>query len=235
MLRDWTEFNWTMVEVMKITVCSFKKVPRRHCCMQCPQNLQQPLPLQWGLCLCRRLMDTHVQVWVSLCGVTAPFPWVLVSTSFYLCPPRVYFPVLCKFWQLYGAVNGDLLQEGLSHTQSPAPRAAVHCWSVLLQETLRHSCLSLCGVSGSWWEQGFFEPSEHLCQVRGLTLNVILPLLPSCWGFSVASWMWGISSKSLKVYINMNDQFIKWPYLQIWEVDTETEMMKMKIKRLEFS
>ena len=26
-------------------------------------------------------------------------------------------PVLCKFWQLYGGVNGDLLQEGLCHTQ----------------------------------------------------------------------------------------------------------------------
>ena len=26
-----------------------------------------------------------------------------------LCPPKVYFPVLCKFWQLYGGVNGDLM------------------------------------------------------------------------------------------------------------------------------
>ena len=35
-------------------------------------------------------------------------------------------PVLCKFWGLYGGVNGDLLQEGLCHThvcctQSPRP------------------------------------------------------------------------------------------------------------------
>ena len=35
-------------------------------------------------------------------------------------------PVLCKFWQLFGGVNGDLLQEGLCHTQvcctqSPCP------------------------------------------------------------------------------------------------------------------
>ena len=45
---------------------------------------------------------------------------------FSLCPPRVYFQVLCKFWQLYGGVNGDLLQVGLCHnqvycTQSPCP------------------------------------------------------------------------------------------------------------------
>ena len=34
----------------------------------------------------------------SLMGVTAPFSWVLVCIRFYLCPPRVCFPVLCKFW-----------------------------------------------------------------------------------------------------------------------------------------
>ena len=31
--------------------------------------------------------------------VTVPFSWVLVHKVL-LCPPRVYFPVLCKFWQL---------------------------------------------------------------------------------------------------------------------------------------
>ena len=58
-------------------------------------------------------------------GLTAIFSWVLVHKVL-LCPPRVYFPALCKFWQLYGGVNGDLLQEGLCHTQvcrtqSPCP------------------------------------------------------------------------------------------------------------------
>ena len=37
-----------------------------------------------------------------------------------------------------------------------------------------------------------FEPSEHLWGVWGLILNVILPLLPSCWGFSFAVG-WGVS------------------------------------------
>ena len=31
-----------------------------------------------------------------------------------------------------------------------------------------------------------FEPSEHLWQVWGLILNVILPFPPSCWGLSFA-------------------------------------------------
>ena len=51
------------------------------------------------------------------CWITAPFSWVLVNTRFYLCPLGVYFPVLCKFWQLCCGVNGDLLQEGLCHTE----------------------------------------------------------------------------------------------------------------------
>ena len=31
-----------------------------------------------------------------------------------------------------------------------------------------------------------FEPSEHLWRVWGLILNVILPLLLSCWGLAFA-------------------------------------------------
>ena len=63
------------------------------------------------------------------CGVTAPLSWVLVHTGLCLCPPRVCFPVLYKFWQLCGGVNGNLLPEGLRHTQvcctqSPSPAAA---------------------------------------------------------------------------------------------------------------
>ena len=68
----------------------------------------------------------------------------------------------------------------------PAP-AAGHCWPVPLQKTLKHSSGSVCvGVSGSWYAQGLFEPSEHLWWLWGLILNMILPLLPSWWGFSFA-------------------------------------------------
>ena len=105
-----------------------QKVPSTHCCTQCPQPCSRPLP-------------THISArdsWTLIgksgsasCVVTAPFSWVPVHTGFCLCPLRVYFPVLCKFRQLYGGVNGDLLQEGLCHTQVMAPRApapvAVHC------------------------------------------------------------------------------------------------------------
>ena len=104
---DWGQ---TMVEVMKIMVTSFK---RSHACtatLTAPQPCSRP-PLNhasdgdfWTL------PDKSLSV---SCGVTAPFSWVLVHTRFCLCPPSVYFPVLCKFWQLYRGVNDDLLQEGL--------------------------------------------------------------------------------------------------------------------------
>ena len=52
-------------------------------------------------------------------------------------------PVLCKFWQLYGGVNGDLLQEGLCHTQVCCTQSPYPCGSPLLthtsQDTLKHS------------------------------------------------------------------------------------------------
>ena len=123
------------------------------------------------------------------CGVTAPFSWVLVHTRLCLCPPRVYFPVLCKFWQVCGGVNGDLLKKGLCHTQvcctqSPWPAGGPLLTRTSTGDTQTQFCLSLCGVSGSWCAQGLFEPSEHLWWEWSLILNVNLPLLSSCWGFS---------------------------------------------------
>ena len=98
---------------------------------------------------------------------------------------------LCKFWWLYGEINGDLLQEGLFHTQvyctpSPCPCSSPLLICTLAGDTQTQFWLSLSGVSGSWCAQGLFEPSKHLWQVWGLTLNMILPFLPSCWVFYFA-------------------------------------------------
>ena len=50
--------------------------------------------------------------------------------------------------------------------RSTAPRAptpaAVHCWPVLLQETLKHSSVSFSVGSGSWYTQGLFQTSGKL-------------------------------------------------------------------------
>ena len=87
-----------------------QKAPRTHCCTQRPQPCSRPPPTHTSTGVSWTLMGKSGSV---SCGVTAPFPWILVHTRFCLCPPTVCFPILCKFWQLYGGVNGDLLQEGL--------------------------------------------------------------------------------------------------------------------------
>ena len=82
-----------------------QKVLCMHYCTQCPQP-------------CSRSPLTHTfagDSWVLMdmsgsvsCGVTAPFSWDLVHTRFCLWLPSSVSPVLCKFWWLYGGVNGDL-------------------------------------------------------------------------------------------------------------------------------
>ena len=69
--------------------------------------------------------------------------------------------------------------EPLPLQQSPA--------DLYLHRTYSNTVLSqsLWGL-WSWCAQGLFEPSEHLCWVWGLSLNLILPLLLSFWGFSFA-------------------------------------------------
>ena len=88
-----------------------QKIPGMYCHSPYPQTLQQATT---DPCLHRRLLDTHRQV---SCGVSVPFFWVLVHNVL-LCLPRVYFPVLCKFWHLYSGVNGELLQQDLCLTRT---------------------------------------------------------------------------------------------------------------------
>ena len=141
-----------------------QKIPCMYCCTHCPQ-------------LCSRPPPAHASAgdsWIlkgrsgsDSCGITAPFSCVLLYMGFCLCPPSVYFPVLCKCWQLYGGVNGDLLQEGLCHTPDCWTQSPCSCGSPLLTHTSTGDaqtqfCLSLCGFSGSWCTQGLFEPSECL-------------------------------------------------------------------------
>ena len=44
-------------------------------------------------------------------------------------------PVVCKFWWLYGGVNGHLLQEGLCHTQVCCTQSPCPCDRPLLTHT----------------------------------------------------------------------------------------------------
>ena len=91
-----------------------QNIPCIYYYTQCPQTYSRPPPTHASVGDCWTLTGKSGSVSY---GVTPPFSWVLVHAKLCLCPPRVCFPVLCKIWQLCGGVNGDLLQEGLCHTQ----------------------------------------------------------------------------------------------------------------------
>ena len=132
----------------------------------------------------------------SLVGLLllSPGSW---CTRFCCALQESVLPVLCKFWWLYGGVNGDLLQEDLCHsqlccTQSPCPcgRPLLTHTSAGNTQTLKSKSVSVSvgslGPGLGWGAQGLFEASEPFWRVWGLILNVISPLVMSCWGFSFA-------------------------------------------------
>ena len=53
----------------------------------------------------------------SLVGTLLLSPGSWCAQGFVCALQESVSPVLCKFWWLYGGVNGDLLQESLCHTQ----------------------------------------------------------------------------------------------------------------------
>ena len=173
---------------MKIMATSFKGSHAHTATLSAPDHAaghHQPMPP----------LDTPEHSLASLgqavVGSLILSPWLWYAEAFVYALQESASPILCKFWQLYDEINGDLLQKGLCHTQVCCTKRPCPCSTPLLTGTSTgvtqtQSCLSLCGVSGFWCIQGFLEPSEHLWQVWGFILNVILPLLPSCLGFSFA-------------------------------------------------
>ena len=109
--------------------------------------------------LCQRLLDPDGQVWVSLLWGHCSFLLGPDAHKVLFLPSKSLFPqTLCKFWQLYDGVNGDLLQVGLCHTQVYCTQSCCPCSRPLLNQTSTgytqtQFCLSLRGVSGSWCTQ----------------------------------------------------------------------------------
>ena len=139
---------------MKIMLTSFKRSHAHTATLSAPSCAAghcQPMPPP------ETPGHSRASLGQSLVGslLLSPGLCVLVHTKFCLCPPRVCFPVLCKFWRLYGGVNGDLLQEGLCHTQVFCTQSLCPCGRPLLTRTFAGDTQtqfwpSFCGVSGSW-------------------------------------------------------------------------------------
>ena len=200
----------TMVEVMK---ASFK---RPH---GCTVTLSAPNP-EVGHPWPTPPLETHGHLPASLGPsrvgslLLSPGSW---CTRFCLCPSRVCFPVLCKFWLLYGGVNGDLLQEGLCRTQvcctqSPCP-AAVPCWPTPSQETLKHSSGSVSvGCLGPGVHEVVWALQVSLAGMRFDSKSDFTPptiLL----GLLLCPWMWVIFLVGSNVFLLM--------VVQLWVVILE--------------
>ena len=95
-----------MVEVMKIMATSFK---RSHACTTIlsasnpATGHHRPTPHQ-------RLLDMHGQIWISLLWGHCSFLLGPLEVLFVPHPTkRTVSPVMCKFWQPDGGVNGNVL------------------------------------------------------------------------------------------------------------------------------
>ena len=135
-------------------------------------------------------------------GISVPLPDPQVGKS--AMGSRTFLTVQTFLWYncsvvcgssaqwLYGGVNGNLLQEHLCPTQVCCTQSPCPCSRPLLTHTSTGDTQTLKGRSGSvsvgspGVHKVLFEPSECLWWVWSLILNAILPLLPSCLGFSFA-------------------------------------------------
>ena len=91
-----------MLKVMKIMATSLKR--SQHALLHSvPPTLQQDTAYPR---LHQRLLNTHGQVRVSLLWGHCSF---LLVPGFVCALQESVSPVLCKFWRLYGGVNGNVL------------------------------------------------------------------------------------------------------------------------------
>ena len=102
-----------------------QKVPCMHCYTHCPQPSSRP---HRPVALLETPGHSQASLGQSLVGslLLSPGSWCTQGSVWAL--QESVFPVLCKFWQLFDGVNGDLLQEDscctqVCCTQSPLPEA----------------------------------------------------------------------------------------------------------------
>ena len=156
-------FTWgqTTVEVMNPS-----KDPMHVLLYSLPPTLQQATTDPH---LCWRFLDILGQVWVSLFCAHCSFLLGPGAHKVCLCPPRVYFLVQCKFWPLYGGVNGDLLQGGLCYSQVCCTQSPCPCDSPLLTCTIppqgmpKHSSVSV--------SMGSLSPGAHKVCLNPLSIS----------------------------------------------------------------
>ena len=135
-----------------------QKAPSTHCHTQCPQPWSRSLLTHASTRDSWTLMAKSGSV---SCGSRLLSPGSWCTQGFVCALQASVSPVLCKFWQLYGGVNSDLLQEGVCHIQVCSTQSPCPCGSPLLTHTSTGDTQTLKGKSGS---VSVGTPSAHrLC------------------------------------------------------------------------
>ena len=131
-----------------------QKVLGTHCYTQCPQPCSRPPHTP--------VPETPEHSWPCLgwflVGSLLLSPGSWCAQGFVCALQGSVSPVLCKFWWLYGGVNGGLLQgwlmqyPGLLHPEHlPLWQATAYLYRCRRHlNTQRQVWLSPCGVSGFW-------------------------------------------------------------------------------------
>ena len=131
-----------MVEVMKITLTSFK---RSHARTATLSTLNPAADHRQAMSLQETPGHLQASLSQSLVGSLLLYPGSWCAEGFVCTLQESIYPVLCKFWWLYCGVNSDILQEDLCHTQVYCTQSPCPC-PVLTrtpQETLRNSSVSV--------------------------------------------------------------------------------------------
>ena len=144
---------------MKIMATSFKRSHAHTATLSAPDTAaghHRPTPLP------ETPRHSRASLGQSLVESLLPSPGSSCAQSFVCALHMSVSPVLCKFWQFCGVSNGDLLQQGLCHTQVYCTQSPCPCISPL-QETLKHSSVSVSvGSLGPGAHKVLFLPSKSL-------------------------------------------------------------------------
>ena len=179
-----------MVEVMKIKLISFKRSHARTAPnLAAGHYWPTPPPETPGL--------SQGSLGQSLVGSLLLSPGSWCTQGFVCAIEESVSPVLCKFWQLYGGASGNLLQEGLCHTQvcctqSPCPygRALLTCTSSVGTQT--QFCPSLCGISGPDVHKVCLSPLSVSLASMGFDSKCDFNLIAILLRLLLYPWTWSI-------------------------------------------
>ena len=162
-----------------------------------------PLTLQQATTdphLCWRLLDTHGQVWVSRLWGHCSFLLGPGVHKVLFVPSKTVSPILCKFWQLYGGVNCNLLQKDLGHTQvcctqSPCPCSRPQLTRTSAGDIHTKFWFSLCGVSFVlvhtrfvWAIWASLEGMVFESKCDFTPPNILLRLILCLWTWGIFLW-----------------------------------------------